>query len=233
MKLLVGLALILATILGFLINSLISAIAKRGRAHQTGFRQILEATQEGPYESRNAITQFEGCEISPGTSESGSALHTRPVRRAPTMPFFDPHASYAETLPGSASNGEKMCDEIIGACLGDSHKRYYNYRDSRISNADTGRALEFDFYVPSIGFAVEFDGSQHYVDSPHFNSSAREQMSRDHQKRTLASKYGITLVSIPHTYGRALVEFILTKEISKLTSGALGVPSVSSVSSSK
>ena len=129
--------------------------------------------------------------VSETSSLSGNA-HTGAFRPSE-------NARYTTTLPDSASRGEQMCAKVCRELFGDDLV-YYQYRDPIFANCDTGRALEFDIFYPNIRFAVEFEGRQHYENVAYFGGRQASQAARDHNKRVMAQRQGITLVSIPYTF---------------------------------
>lgn len=119
--------------------------------------------------------------------------------------FPDQRASYATSLPRQASKGEEKC-YLIASQIIENQSVLFNYRDPRIHNPDTGRALEIDIFYPELRFGIEYNGEQHYKNSAHFGSIAEFQSARDAQKRNLTSRHGITLISIPYTYSDAQIK---------------------------
>lgn len=55
--------------------------------------------------------------------------------------------------------------------------------------------MELDFFFPSLNFAVEFNGDQHYYDTDHFGSSAK-QRARDSRKRAICKERGVILLTL-------------------------------------
>lgn len=76
--------------------------------------------------------------------------------------------------------------------------------------------LKFDFYIPNLNIAIEYDGIQHTKPPEHWgNLDVR--IARDNAKNEYCSKKGITLIRIPHNIrGKKLIETI--KGILKLDS---------------
>lgn len=188
-------------------------MANRLRHYRNTYGGTAIAPRDEIFEARPVITSFETCNVSPGTSDNGSTVSHASAIRPRTTLAFHPRATYKESLPADASEGEKMCDAILEECLDRECKRFYNYRDPRISNADTKRALEFDIYVPSLFLAIEYNGRQHYGDVAHFGNNSRAQISRDHQKRVLAADLGIRLVTIPYTYTKEVTRAVIQNAV--------------------
>jgi len=51
-----------------------------------------------------------------------------------------------------------------------------------------------DFYLPSIGLCIEYDGIQHFQSSSFFGQTIEEQKSRDRRKDTFLYNHGIILL---------------------------------------
>jgi hypothetical protein len=119
-----------------------------------------------------------------------------------------PSATYSETLPITASRGEIKCAGIC-ADLFQGERAIYNYRDRGFLNPDTNRALELDIFYPTLRFAVEYNGEQHYADTARFGVTSTSQAARDQIKAARARDYGICLVSIPYTYDDARIRLTI------------------------
>lgn len=75
--------------------------------------------------------------------------------------------------------------------------------------------LRFDFYIPSLKAAIEFDGRQHYEEVPYFNSSTSTlelTRERDGIKDAYCREHGIRMIRIPH-YDIRKIEEILNDEL--------------------
>ena len=62
-----------------------------------------------------------------------------------------------------------------------------------------GERLELDFYLPQLAIAIEIQGQQHAVYTPHFHDSYEDyksQVRRDKDKRQVCEKAGIMLLEI-------------------------------------
>jgi hypothetical protein len=135
---------------------------------------------------------------SPPISLAGSAISSR--YGAPRNTYVvGPSATYSEVLPASASRGEARCAAICMELLA-GERVLYNFRDRAFSNPDTNRALELDIFYPTLRFAVEYNGEQHYADTARFGVTSTSQAARDQIKAAKARDYGICLVTIPYTY---------------------------------
>ncbi len=75
--------------------------------------------------------------------------------------------------------------------------------------------LRFDFYIPSLKTAIEFDGRQHYEEVPFFNSATSTlelTRERDGIKDAYCREHGIRMLRIPH-YDICKIEEILNNEL--------------------
>lgn len=151
--------------------------------------------------------------LTPIVSEESSLVdgHGRAHHTQIVLP--SPNAQYSRTLPANASNGEKMCAKICREIFGDE-EALYNYRDVVFANCDTGRALEFDIFYPARKIAIEFDGRQHFENVAVFGNKQSSQAARDHNKRIMAQRKGVHLVSIPYTYDENKCREFLRKALS-------------------
>lgn len=75
--------------------------------------------------------------------------------------------------------------------------------------------LPFDFYIPSLNIAIEYDGQQHYVPIGHFGGADRLETIRQHD--TIKTNYcvdnNITLIRIPY-WDFDNIDVVLTNIIS-------------------
>ncbi len=75
--------------------------------------------------------------------------------------------------------------------------------------------LRFDFYLPELNTAIEFDGIQHFEEVPRFNdgcNSLQLTQERDKIKDEYCSEHGIKLIRIPF-YDITNIEEILDSEL--------------------
>lgn len=82
-------------------------------------------------------------------------------------------------------------------------------------NKRTKQHLIFDYYLPTLNIAIEFDGSQHFTPHNSFhntNSEFFQQVSRDRQKDRYCKANGIRLIRIPF-YDASRMYRILSREI--------------------
>lgn len=64
---------------------------------------------------------------------------------------------------------------------------------------ETGQRLELDFFIKELNVAIEVQGAQHFVYTPHFHEDAQgfhEQLKRDRNKNVACEKRGIALYEI-------------------------------------
>lgn len=60
----------------------------------------------------------------------------------------------------------------------------------------SGKPMELDLYIPSLGIAFEYQGQQHYQKS--IFGDKGEQQIRDSEKKEACKKAGITLIEVPY-----------------------------------
>lgn len=80
------------------------------------------------------------------------------------------------------------------------------FKDSKVK-------MELDIWIPSISFAIEYQGVQHYENS--ILNSGKERGILDKEKVEACKQLGISLVVIPYTWDRSsqgLVEMIKTQQ---------------------
>ena len=85
------------------------------------------------------------------------------------------------------SYGQELCKEHLANIIFD--KPYENYRPDWLFG------MELDFYYPDLGFAVEFNGDQHYY-ATSLSPDPRAQMMRDRRKKAICKERGIDIVII-------------------------------------
>lgn len=66
----------------------------------------------------------------------------------------------------------------------------------------------YDFYIPSMGILIEYDGEQHFIPVGRGDAKGRllDTQRRDNEKNKLAKLYGLTLIRIPYTKLKNLEE---------------------------
>jgi hypothetical protein len=121
----------------------------------------------------------------------------------------------------NASSGEKEVARILNNILKNTiiYRRYRCF-DWLISDT-TGWKLELDFYIPDFNIAIEFQGIQHFkpVDFSGKNKNKakddfEKRKARDHTKRRLLEKHGITLIEI--LYYEKDIEGVLLEKINNV-----------------
>lgn len=83
----------------------------------------------------------------------------------------------------------------------------------RFQECKYNKTLPFDFYIPSMNLAIEYQGEQHYKSIKHFGGEEnfKIQQKRDQIKREYCKENHIRLLEIPYTdYNN--IECILAKE---------------------
>ena len=68
--------------------------------------------------------------------------------------------------------------------------------------------LRFDFFIPNLNCAIEYQGSQHYIPSSKFGGEERfkQQILNDNRKRDYCKNKQIKLVEIPYTYSKKQIK---------------------------
>eukprot|EP01114_Cavostelium_apophysatum_P017612 TRINITY_DN5282_c0_g1_i1.p1 TRINITY_DN5282_c0_g1~~TRINITY_DN5282_c0_g1_i1.p1 ORF type:complete len:181 (-),score=39.36 TRINITY_DN5282_c0_g1_i1:163-705(-) len=61
----------------------------------------------------------------------------------------------------------------------------------------TGKAMQLDVFVPSMRLAFEYQGRQHYADSPLLGEVGPIRI-KDTEKKELCERNGITLIQVPY-----------------------------------
>lgn len=80
-------------------------------------------------------------------------------------------------------------------------------------NPETGRKLEFDLYNDKLKLAVEYQGSQHYIEDSYFNKiggdfAFEKQKARDLIKENLCRINDIDLIEIPNLKNNEIEEYL-------------------------
>jgi len=71
-----------------------------------------------------------------------------------------------------------------------------NYRHPQLCHSKSNKKMELDVYIPSLKLAFEFQGGQHYKQTPY--SSLRKQLERDTEKKEACKQLGISLIELPY-----------------------------------
>jgi hypothetical protein len=86
---------------------------------------------------------------------------------------------------------------------------HMNYKHPDLTYNITNARMELDIFVPSLGLAIEYNGTQHY--NWHFLfGSPDDQITRDSEKRHACRSIGITLVEIPFWWDLKLTTLAAT-----------------------
>lgn len=72
------------------------------------------------------------------------------------------------------------------------------------------KKYKFDFFLPNLNFAIEYDGEQHYKEKAGFFDSLKKTQQRDKIKEEYCLKYNIKLLRIPY-WDLSNIEKILLK----------------------
>lgn len=125
----------------------------------------------------------------------------------------------SERPPPSESKGELECRRVLEAIY---NKPFPKIRPNMLRNPVTSSDmndvnLELDCYNDDLKLAVEYNGIQHYKYIPFFHKNKeafQNQKYRDHMKRELCKKNGITLIEVPYTVKVEDIETFLRKSLS-------------------
>jgi hypothetical protein len=86
-------------------------------------------------------------------------------------------------------------------------------------NPITQEALELDCYNEELRLAVEYNGKQHYEFNKMMHQNSRHcfqnQKYRDHIKKELCDKHGITLITVPYSIHENKIGDFLYEELKK------------------
>lgn len=93
------------------------------------------------------------------------------------------------------SSGERLIEHTLQQ-IGIDYK--YEYV---ISDCKNVHPLRFDFYIPSINTAIEYQGAQHYIPVDYFGGELKliAQQRSDEKKKKYCKENGIDLIEIPYT----------------------------------
>lgn len=140
----------------------------------------------------------------------------QPSRDALIRPSESAHQLPPPKSASTDSYGERRCRQIMEETFG---KPFPKSRPALLQNPVTGHVLELDCYNEELRIAVEFQGRQHYEYTPHFHKSKedfRTQQYRDHIKKELCAKAGISLILVAYTVPDNKLRKYLEAEIEKL-----------------
>lgn len=102
-------------------------------------------------------------------------------------------------------------------CIFPNYEVEYRYKHPYLRFKKSNRPIELDVFVPSLDFAVEYQGKQHYEpveifdgnDQKKAEESFNNRVERDKEKQDLCKFFGITLVHIPHNqWNGSIVDII-------------------------
>lgn len=95
----------------------------------------------------------------------------------------------------SSSRGEKRIEQYLNA-KGISYIKEYKFTDCK-----NQRLLPFDFYIPTLNIAIEYDGKQHFEPITYFGgySGLESRKINDNIKTSYCLDNNITLIRIPFT----------------------------------
>lgn len=81
---------------------------------------------------------------------------------------------------------------------------------STCRNPKTKKCLRFDFFLPNYNCCIEFDGEQHFKETPYKNWDRLEEIQyRDRLKDQWCEKNGVALIRIPYTDLNKISQFYI------------------------
>jgi hypothetical protein len=106
---------------------------------------------------------------------------------------------YLQKMPITMKHISKAQQQLfhILQCLHISKDLQMNYKCTTLFHKPSNRAIEFDFYYPSLKLAIEYQGYQHYNQT--FRGNFQQQSKRDEEKREACKSEQITLLEIPYS----------------------------------
>ena len=120
----------------------------------------------------------------------------RALTRFPVRPTWGPTYTQGLVFIVSTSKLQRQVSNLLSTHLGQFTIRE-NYRPDWLSTQH-GR-LELDFYIEELETAIEVQGRQHYVYTPHFHSEENgfvAQLERDAAKSRVCRQRGVKLIEI-------------------------------------
>ena len=111
------------------------------------------------------------------------------------------------------SKGERICKETMERIYG---VPFENIRPSWLINTETGERLELDCYNEDLGYAVEYNGIQHYRWPNWTNQTQAQfinQVRRDQYKREMCDRKGIYLISVPYDIPHEDIPRFITEQL--------------------
>lgn len=127
------------------------------------------------------------------------------------------HNAYCPRCGKKESQGEKIIDKILTE-LSIPHEREKQLINSK---------CRFDFYFQLNGFsyAVEYNGKQHYVYTPHFTKTVEDfnqLVARDKYKQEYCKQHNIKLLILPYTLSKEQIQAQIESFIGSTTTVLTG-----------
>lgn len=114
------------------------------------------------------------------------------------------------------SIGEELCRDLLQKAF---DRPFESVRPNWLKNPKTHMNLELDCYNPELKLAIEYQGAQHYMPSKHFygdNTDAFiDQSDRDDLKKKICKERGVTLIAVPYTVPREMIQGYLLDKLFK------------------
>lgn len=116
-----------------------------------------------------------------------------------------------------SSKGEKTVSKILDS-LNIEYETQKRFKDLVYKNN-----LVFDFYIPSLNIAIEYDGIQHFkptkfggVSDEEANENLKQQRIKDNLKNEYCIKNGINLLRIPYTISNEEINGLIESKVRNL-----------------
>lgn len=140
--------------------------------------------------------------------------------------FFGPKHTQSEYMvfprqkrrPPGESKGELECRRVLEKIFGKPFpKARPDFLRNPVTSGEQGdNNLELDCYNSELQLAVEYNGVQHYRYVPFFHRNKdafQNQKYRDHMKREVCKRNGITLIEVPYTVKTPDIEKFLREKL--------------------
>jgi hypothetical protein len=128
---------------------------------------------------------------------------------------FDFKEVKKQVAPPSTSTCESKGESITRHYLFNKFNRPFD-KVRNLYNPVTKHMLELDCYNEELQLAVEYQGKQHYVYTPHFHKNVeafKNQQYRDELKRIYCRDIGILLIEVPYTIKHDDIPYYLDAQL--------------------
>lgn len=91
------------------------------------------------------------------------------------------------------SRGEAAIERVL------EEAGIYNVREHKLDKLDLTSKMRFDFFIPELNTAIEYDGEHHFQEVGHYKRPLAEVQLYDRIKDDYCKTFGIRLIRIPYT----------------------------------